>query len=283
MQEPPSSPTATTTTTTTTTIPTKFYLLLSTSLFSLLFILSLSIPHQPPSTYNPLSPSSLFPTHQPHRLLSDPPPDPPSPPTPPSIAYLISGSNNDSGRILRLLSSIYHPKNQYLIHLDRSAKQAERDALALAVQSVRLYRAAQNVNVIGKADFVYPRGSSSIAATLHGASILLRLPGKWDWFINLSAADYPLVTQDDLLHILAYLPRDLNFVNHTGYIGWRESRKLKPIIVDPGLYLVEKTELFYATQKRGLPDAYQLFTALNSSPNIYFEANHQPLPTRNST
>ncbi|RVW88414.1 Beta-glucuronosyltransferase GlcAT14B [Vitis vinifera] len=113
---------------------------------------------------------------------------------------------------------------------------------------------------MGKADFAYRKGSSSISSTLHGASILLRLSSSWDWFINLSASDYPLVTQDDLLHILSFVPRDLNFVNHTSYIGWKESRKLKPIIVDPGLYLTQKTEIFYATQKRGLPNSFQLFT-----------------------
>ncbi|XP_010527488.1 PREDICTED: beta-glucuronosyltransferase GlcAT14A [Tarenaya hassleriana] len=99
-----------------------------------------------------------------------------------------------------------------------------------------------------------------MASTLHGASILLRLSSNWDWFINLRADDYPLVTQDDFLHILSHLPKELNFVNHTSYIGWRESRRLKPIIVDPGLYLVEKTDMFYATQKRELPKAFRLFS-----------------------
>ncbi|KAF3635859.1 putative leucine-rich repeat receptor-like protein kinase-like [Capsicum annuum] len=206
--------------------------------------------------------------------------------------------------------------NQYLIHLDRKASQYERDNLALYVESVPLFKAAQNVNSIGKADFVYPIGSSGLSATLHGASILLRVNDHWDWFINLSAADYPLVTQDaaqnvnfigeadfvyplgssglsatlhgasiplrvndhwdwfsnlssadyplvtqdDLLHILSYMPKDLNFVNHSSYIGWRESRKLKPIVVDPGLFLEEEDEVFYATQKRELPDAYRLFS-----------------------
>jgi hypothetical protein len=116
------------------------------------------------------------------------------------------------------------------------------------------------VDVIGNPDFAYAKGSSFVSSTLRGASILLRLSSTWDWFINLSAADYPLVTQDDLLHILSYVPKDLNFVNHTSYIGWRESRKLKPIIVDPGLYFTEKKQMFYATEKRDLPDAYRLFT-----------------------
>lgn len=59
-----------------------------------------------------------------------------------------------------------------------------------------IFRAALNVNVIGKADFAYPKGSSTISETLHGAAILLRLSKNWDWFINLSSGDYPLVTQD---------------------------------------------------------------------------------------
>ncbi|KAF7131518.1 hypothetical protein RHSIM_Rhsim09G0047700 [Rhododendron simsii] len=131
-----------------------------------------------------------------------------------------------------------------------------------------VFKAAQNVNVIGKPDFAYQKGSSPLSSVLHGASILLRVDPNWDWFINLSAADYPLVSQDDLLHILSYLPRDLNFVNHTSYIGWRESRKLKPIIVDPGLYLKEKNAMFYATQKRELPDAFQLFMDLDQAHKV---------------
>jgi hypothetical protein len=26
----------------------------------------------------------------------------------------------------------------------------------------------------------------------------------------------------DLLHVLSYIPKDLNFIQHTSYIGWRE-------------------------------------------------------------
>ncbi|KAM7488379.1 hypothetical protein LguiB_025863 [Lonicera macranthoides] len=265
MQTPTRTPTtsATTKPITTTTI----YILLSLSAFSLLFLLSLSSSPQPPS---PTVDPHLFPTHpHPHHLpflphFTQPKPTPipnpvTSPPTPPSLAYLISGSANNSGRILRLLYSVYHPKNHYLLHLDLSAPQTDRDFLALTVQSVPLFRAAQNVNVIGKADFAYKKLSSSVSSILHGASLLLRLSDNWDWFINLSAADYPLVTQDDLLHILSYLPKDLNFVNHTSYIGWRESRGLKPIVVDPGLYLSEEDDMYYATQRRKLPDAYRLF------------------------
>ena len=166
---------------------TALYIILAASFFSLLFFLSSS------STSTSTSASTsqirpdpyLFPTSQ---TSSDP--------SPPSIAYLISGSAGDSGRILRLLLATYHPRNQYLLHLDRTAPQSERDSLALSVQSTPIFKAAQNVNVVGKADFAYPKGSSGISFTLRGASILLRLSQNWDWFVTLNAADYPLVTQD---------------------------------------------------------------------------------------
>ncbi|GMH18759.1 hypothetical protein Nepgr_020600 [Nepenthes gracilis] len=239
MQNPPSSPTSKDNI--------AFYCLAASISFSLLFILSLS-------STSPSSPSSPDPKLTNRYLLNL------SLPTPPSFAYFISGSSGDKGRILRLLLSVYHPKNVYLLHLDLLAPQTDRDDLALTVQSVPIFRAAQNVHVVGKADFAYSKGSSPIASVLRGASILLRLSPNWDWFINLSATDYPLVTQDDLLHIFSFLPKELNFVNHTSYIGWRESRRLKPIIVDPGLYLSQKAPMFYATQKRELPNAFQLFT-----------------------
>ncbi|GLU08759.1 hypothetical protein SLE2022_256490 [Rubroshorea leprosula] len=261
---PPSAPPAITATTSIPSLKdhtrTTLYIIIATSCFSLIFILflpyspswsNLSITTRPDPLLFPNRPSSL--------------PEIPSEPAPPAIAYLISGSSGNSGRILRLLFATYHPRNHYLLHLDRSAPQSERDRLALTVQSVPIFRAAQNVDIIGKPDFAYPRGSSPISSTLHGASILLRLSSNWDWFINLSVGDYPLVTQDDLLHILSYLPKDFNFLNHTSYIGWKESRRLKPIIVDTGLYRLEKYEIFYTTEKRDLPTAFRLFSGSSLS------------------
>lgn len=39
----------------------------------------------------------------------------------------------------------------------------------------------------------------------------------FDWFSDVSFCGFA-----DLLHILSFLPKDLNFVNHSSYIGWRE-------------------------------------------------------------
>ncbi|RIA04080.1 hypothetical protein BRARA_K01722, partial [Brassica rapa] len=96
--------------------------------------------------------------------------------------------------------------------------------------------------------------------TLHAAAILLREGAEWDWFINLSSSDYPLMTQDDLLHIFSHLPRDLNFIDHTSNIGWKASQRAKPVIIDPGLYLNKKSDVFWVTQRRSIPTAFKLFT-----------------------
>lgn len=182
-------------------------------------------------------------------------------PPPPSLAFLLTGSAGDADRLLRLLLATYHPRNLYLLLLDRAASDADRARLA---RSARAAPGRDNVHVVGDPGFANPRGASALAATLHGAALLLRLGPGWDWFVHLDAADYPLVTPDDLLHVLSYVPKDLNFIQHTSYIGWKETRQIRPIIVDPGLYLSSRNDIFYATQKRDLPNAYKLFTGTSS-------------------
>lgn len=117
-------------------------------------------------------------------------------PPPPRLAYLISGTKGDGQRMQRTLQALYHPRNYYLLHLDLEAPPRERLDLARYVKNEIVFQENGNVYVVGKANLVTYRGPTMIAATLHGAAILLRKAKDWDWFINLSAADYPLVTQD---------------------------------------------------------------------------------------
>lgn len=170
------------------------YTFLAISLLSIALILSLSSTSSSSHTQHSRPDPFLYPTN---RIIYDD--DDKATPPPPSIAYLITGSRGDSGRILRVLSATYHPLNHYLLHLDPSAPHADRERVALTVQSNPVFRAAQNVHVIGKPDFAYPKGSSPVSLTLHAASILLRLSLKWDWFLSLSADAYPLVTQDGMV------------------------------------------------------------------------------------
>ncbi|XP_043699738.1 beta-glucuronosyltransferase GlcAT14B-like [Telopea speciosissima] len=178
----------------------------------------------------------------------------------PRIAYLISGSTGDGESLKRTLKALYHPLNQYVVHLDLEASPAERLDLIDFVRREPVFVKVGNVRAIVKSNLVTYRGPTMVSNTLHAAAILFREGGDWDWFINLSASDYPLVTQDDLLHALSPIPRLLNFLEHTSDIGWKEDQRAKPIIIDPGLYSLKKSDVFWASERRSIPTAFKLFT-----------------------
>ncbi|CAL4902916.1 unnamed protein product [Urochloa decumbens] len=183
------------------------------------------------------------------------------PDAPPCLAYLLTGARGDGRRLLRLLLAVYHPRNRYVLHLSADASDDERRSLAAGVVAVAPAAGAfENVAVVGDPTAGTPVGSSGLAGTLRAAAVLLRLHPDWDWFLTLNAADYPLVTQDDLIHALSSVPRDLNFIYHTSNIGSKEPEKVQQIIVDAGIYLSGRTNFFRATQNRPVPEAFKFFT-----------------------
>lgn len=180
----------------------------------------------------------------------------------PRLAYLVTGTKGDVKRVKRLLRAIHHPRNHYLLHLDLQASDEERMDLAKFVRSEK--EKMRNVMVMGLADLVTEKGPTMLANTLHGVAILLKKAEDWDWFINLGSSDYPLMPQDDILHIFSYLPRYLNFIEHTSNIGWKESQRARPIIVDPGFYHSKKSGVFWAKERRSLPASFKLFMGSTS-------------------
>ncbi|XP_022724192.1 beta-glucuronosyltransferase GlcAT14B-like [Durio zibethinus] len=177
---------------------------------------------------------------------------------PPVLAYWICGTNGDSKKMIRLLKAIYHPRNQYLLQLDAGSSEYERAELALSVQSQTVFQAFGNVIVEGESYAVNRMGSSALAATLHAAALFLKINTDWDWFIPLSASDYPLMTQDDLLHAFTFLPRDLNFIDYTSNPGWKEREEMNRIVLDPNLYYQRNSPIYYAVETRK-PDAFKIF------------------------
>lgn len=115
---------------------------------------------------------------------------------PPRFAYLISGTKGDSHRMMRTLQAVYHPRNQYILHLDLEAPPRERLELSLSLKSDPIFFEVENVRVMAQSNLVTYKGPTMIACTLQAIAILLKESLAWDWFINLSASDYPLVTQD---------------------------------------------------------------------------------------
>lgn len=118
---------------------------------------------------------------------------------PVTFAYLISASRGDVPRLRRLVHALYHPGNYYLIHLDADAPPSEHRELAGFVAGNAVFAQIGNVWVVEKPSLVTYRGPTMLATTLHAMSLLLRTAKNWDWFINLSASDYPLVTQDGMI------------------------------------------------------------------------------------
>lgn len=114
----------------------------------------------------------------------------------PRLAYLISGSSGDCESLKRTLKAVYHPLNQYVLHLDLESSAEERIELVDFVKNEALFVQIGNVRVVVKSNLVTYRGPTMVSNTLHAAAILLKEGGDWDWFINLSASDYPLLTQD---------------------------------------------------------------------------------------
>ncbi|KAL8484031.1 hypothetical protein ACS0TY_026649 [Phlomoides rotata] len=174
----------------------------------------------------------------------------------PRFAYFISGTSGDSGRLKRLLQALYHPRNYYLLHLDLETSEAERLELAKYVKSKAVIRGFKNV--MGKGDLVISKGPTVMASTLHAIGILLKQGKRWDWFLNLGASDYPLMPQDDILHIFSYLPKDLNFLEHTNDFGWKEQQRARPIIIDPGLYHSKKSGVFWAKREKVIACFFQV-------------------------
>ncbi|KAK8973559.1 hypothetical protein V6N11_030749 [Hibiscus sabdariffa] len=204
--------------------------------------------------------SSIYKINSTSKVELDTPPPPPPGLALPRFAYLVSGSKGDMEKLWRTLHALYHPRNEYVVHLDLEAPLEERTALASRIDNHTIFSKVGNVYMITKANMVTYRGPTMVANTLHACAILLKRNKDWDWFINLSASDYPLVTQDDLLYAFTNLSRDLNFIEHTSNLGWKEGQRAMPLIVDPGLYMSTKSDIYLATPKRELPTAFKLFT-----------------------
>uniref|UniRef100_A0A8R7PQC8 Xylosyltransferase 1 n=1 Tax=Triticum urartu TaxID=4572 RepID=A0A8R7PQC8_TRIUA len=100
-----------------------------------------------------------------------PPPPPPGAGVP-RLAYLVSGSKGDLDRLWRALHALYHPRNLYVVHLDREAPVGERLELAARVANSTVFRRVGNVEVIRRANMVTYRGPTMVANTLHACAVL---------------------------------------------------------------------------------------------------------------
>jgi hypothetical protein len=110
------------------------------------------------------------------------------------IAYLILVHRYPS-QFKRLFRAIWHPANYYLIHVDK------RSGVELLAEIQDFLLGFANASLL-KSESMLWGGYSLVDAELRGIKELLKMGSEWQFFINLSAQDFPLTSQTYLQDFL---------------------------------------------------------------------------------
>lgn len=183
-----------------------------------------------------------------------------------SIAFFIQISNSSIPFVTRLVSRLHHPANMYLLHFDLKIPSYR---VVTVVATLRANPAYHNVHVLQREPVTY-RGISMVLNTLAAVDRLLEL-GDWDYFINLSGSDYPLVHPSTIRRLLAlpYLrERGANFFTSSPREQWMQAvaDRFDHISIDPALAETTLSSVSATSTDRTRP------------PNLLILDEHSPLP-----
>ncbi|PXF45831.1 Beta-glucuronosyltransferase GlcAT14A [Gracilariopsis chorda] len=156
--------------------------------------------------------------------------------SPANIAYFIQVSPETVLHLPRLLRVLHHPKNVYLVHFDIKIPASLISRAQTFLQS-NSYK--KNVFVLPQEAIAYA-GISMLLNTINAISEALRY--NWDFFINLSGTDYPLLNPDRIRSFLGradVLGRRLNFLQAQEADKdkeWFVNKRLGRIYIDTTLH-----------------------------------------------
>ncbi|XP_060758449.1 xylosyltransferase 1 [Neoarius graeffei] len=140
------------------------------------------------------------------------------PAVPVRIAFVLVVHGRASRQVQRLFKAIYHTSHFYYIHVDQRSDYLHRQILVLAERY-------PNVRVTTWRMATIWGGASLLSMYLQSMKDLLAMSSwPWDFFINLSAADYPIRTNDQLVAFLSKY-RNMNFIKSHGRDNARFIRK----------------------------------------------------------
>jgi len=111
------------------------------------------------------------------------------------IAYLIL-VHRYPNQFKRLFRAIYHPANYYLVHVDK------RSGVGLQTEIQDFLSSFTNASLL-KSQSILWGGYSMVDAELRGIKELLKISSEWEFFINLSAQDFPLKSQTHIQDFLS--------------------------------------------------------------------------------
>ena len=111
------------------------------------------------------------------------------------IAYLIL-VHRYPNQFKRLFRAIYNPANYYLVHVDK------RSGVGLQTEIQDFLSSYANASLL-KSQSTLWGGYSLVDAELRGIKELLKIGSEWEFFINLSAQDFPLKSQTQIQDFLS--------------------------------------------------------------------------------
>ncbi|XP_034045561.1 xylosyltransferase 1-like [Thalassophryne amazonica] len=140
------------------------------------------------------------------------------PPVPVRIAFVLVVHGRASRQFQRLFKAIYHTSHYYYVHVDQRSNYLHREVLLLT-------RQYPNVRLTPWRMATIWGGASLLTMYLRSMEDILKMSDwSWDFFINLSAADYPIRTNDQLVVFLSRY-RNMNFIKSHGRDNARFIRK----------------------------------------------------------
>ncbi|CAN8074541.1 unnamed protein product [Agarophyton chilense] len=132
------------------------------------------------------------------------------------IAMFIQAYDRTIPMLPSLFDVIWHQDNVYAIHIDKRTPPEMMEPVHQLLENANY---SSNVHLIPR-QYVTYLGITTVLNTLNGISFLLERDDTWDYFINLSGADYPLVTPNQLRHVLGHpeiIDKNLSFLQTTNY------------------------------------------------------------------
>lgn len=135
-----------------------------------------------------------------------------------NIAYFFQISNHTVWHLPRLFKKAYHHNNVYAIHFDSKVPaKVVRHVKSELKKSSPSYE--KNTHFMAPEQITY-RGVSTVLNTLNAMTLLLEVDAKWDYFINLSGSDYPLVSAVIQRQTLGRYPPIYNFFSFAEKGKW---------------------------------------------------------------
>lgn len=167
---------------------------------------------------------------------------------PARISYFVQVSPSSLALVPRLMRALWNPHNQYILHYDLKISENQTyeslvniHRLLLPLRSSSSYYRLSNIHVCAREAVTY-RGITLTLNFLTGVSTALNKTEDFDFFINLSSADFPTASQTTIQRLLS-LHRGRNFLEWKARADWEPfmKKRIGTFYVDTAIGKMEST------------------------------------------